>query len=323
MVVRIGQVVLPETFEEFLIERESLSKAEDWKTVVTKIDDILSYHAFQNDQIIKLLRDLISASPVRPAFSAELEKVGLPTYNVRKFPLGSARDETEINIPGDAMSWWTDGTLIGCTVRFDSKTEDEIPLDKFNPISFPNGWKKFYLTTSAQAGKTLWMFIGRAAGAQTPTQVNTEITTAAGRETFYTIRSDKDSHFTGALGQYAKEDENLLGMITNKCRITGVTLESDQQLKYKVLFWTKDTFDDTDLDLDVLIGDVDIDLTVYGWQVNGTGTWYMDVRDVVIDYLDEDASNELHVSLMNMSGTGKTAGASGEVIIQVTYSPRT
>ena len=167
------------------------------------------------------------------------------------------------------------------------------------------------------------MFIGRAAGAQTPTSVNTEITTAAGRETFYLIRSDKDSHFTGALGQYAKEDENLVGMITNKGRISGITLESDQQLWYKVLIWSKDTFDDTDLDLDTLIGEIDMKLNIYGWQVNGTGTWYMDMRNLAVDIMDEDNSNELHISLMNMSGTGKAAGSSGEVVVQVTYSPRT
>lgn len=320
MAIKIGQVTLPETYEEFLRTRALISAKEDWKTVVRAIDERLDFLNYQLDKLIQLWQRFTPGTaqyvPTYPEAQAEL---GVPLYNIKEFLLNTARSDEEIDISGDTFAAWSDGTLIGCSINIDSATVDDIPLDKFNPFSYPKGWKKLYLTTTAQTGKKLFLFIGRAAGAQT----YPEITTSAERETFYTIRSGKDSAFTGALGQYAKEDENLTGMITNKARITGLTLQSDQQLKFKVLFWSKDTFDDSNLDLDTLIGEVDVDLTVYGWQIDGTGTWYMDMRDLLIDYMDEDNTNELHISLMNMSGTGKVAGANGEVVIQVTYSPRT
>lgn len=247
------------------------------------------------------------------------EAAGLPLYNVRIFPLDTARTDEPINVPGDLLAAWTDGTLIGCTIKLDSASEDAIPLDKFNPITYTKGWETLYLTTTAQTDKKLYLFFGRAAGATT----YPEITTSAERETFYTIKSDKDSHFSGALGQYAKENESLSGLITNKIRINGIAILSDQQLKYKVQLWRKDTFDNADLDEDTFIGEVDLDLGVYGWQVGGTGKYYMYVGDLKLDYLDEDNTNELHISLMNMSGTGKVAGTSGEVVVLITYSPRT
>lgn len=245
----------------------------------------------------------------------------LPIYSVKEYPLGTARVDEEIQIPGDAMSCWTNGTLIGCSIKMDFVTEDPIPLDKFNPLQFPHGWQRFYLTTSAQAGKTLYVFIGRAAGALTPTMVNTETTTSAGREVFYTIKTDKDSHFTGSIAQYAKEDESLVGLITNKIDITGIAIYSDQNIKYKVLFFSKDTFDDSDLDLESYNAQVNLNLPVDGFLFGST--YYMDVNGLEIQYEDEDVTNELHLSLYNCGGLGKTAGANGEVVIKVTYSPRT
>ena len=318
----IDQVTLPETYEEFLRVRAPLSAAENWKTVVATIDEILGFQVYQNDQIITLLQKLVpGTAPYVTTFPEIQSGLGVPLYTVRTLPLDTARTDEEVSISGDLLAAWTDGTLIGCSINIDSATADDIPLDKVNSINYPKGWEKLYLTTTAQTGKTLYVFIGRAAGAVSATP---EPTTSAGREVFYTIRSDKDTHFTGALGQYAKEDENLSGMITNRARITGLTLIADQQLKLKVLIWSKDTFDNaTNLDLDTLVTEIDMDLTVYGWQIDGSGPWRMDMRNIALDIFDDDNTNELHISLMNMSGTGKTAGSSGEVVVQVTYSPRT
>ena len=300
----IGQIVLPETYEEFMRTHDPISAAQDWKTVVKRLDDILGFQVYQNDQVIQLLHKIVPGVLTYPEMQAAQ---GIPLYTVRKYSLATARTDEELQISGDLLAAWTDGTLIGCSVNIDSATADDIPLDKFNPITYPTGWEKIYLTTAAQTGKTLFLFFGRAAGAAT----HPETTTSAGREALYIVRSDKDDNFTGALGQYAKEDENLTGMITNKARITGLTLLSDQQLKFKVLFWSKDTFDDNNLDLDTFLGEVDVDLTVYGWQVNGIGPWRMSIENLAIGYRDDDSTNELHISVMNMSGTGKKVFVSG------------
>lgn len=137
-----------------------------------------------------------------------------------------------------------------------------------------------------------------------------------------TLRSDKDTHFTGAIVQNAKEDENLTGLVSNKIRVTGVSIQADQNLKFKVLFWTKDTFDDIDLDEDTYCGEVELDLNLEGFRISGAGQYYLDMRGLDIDYEDHDASHELHISLLNLSVTSKDAGGVGEVVVEVYYELR-
>lgn len=140
------------------------------------------------------------------------------------------------------------------------------------------------------------------------------------------IRSDKDDNFTGALIQNAKEDENLTGLASNKIMIKAVRIEADQALDFAVIFWSKDTFDDTNLDSDTFIEWVRFQLDgTTGLNVirpGGAGQFYGSVTGLNIPYRDDDLTNELHVSLMNLSSTAKDAGAVGEVIIEVDYEIR-
>jgi len=78
------------------------------------------------------------------------------------------------------------------------------------------------------------------------------------------IRSDKDVHFTEALVKNASEQENLTGLESDRITITGITLKSKQALRYRLLFFSRDTFTDSDLDDDVFIGAVELDLSTYG-----------------------------------------------------------
>jgi len=247
---------------------------------------------------------------------------GLAPYNVRKFELDTAKpttDPQQVDLPGDALTFYTNGTYEDIYVALDSPTNDWVPIAEFgNPLPYPGRFDKFYLSWTAQSGKYLRVFVGREAGAQAQVQ----ITAAAPKQVFYIAESDKDTHFTGALTQYAKEDENITGLLAEKVRITGIGILSDQQLHYKVLFWYKDTFDDSDLDVDEYCGEVDLDIPTYGFQIDGSGKWYLDIRNLHLDYHDLDATKELHISLMNMSTTSKNAGATGEVKLFVTYEPR-
>ena len=138
----------------------------------------------------------------------------------------------------------------------------------------------------------------------------------------FSIRTDKDVHFTGAILQNAKEDENLTGLVTNKIRISGISLQADEQLDYRVIFWSKDIFDDTDLDLDAYLGEAELDLTNFGFRIGGANQYYLDLRGIDIDYEDKDATRELHISLMNLSAAAKTAGGNGEVIAEIYYEVR-
>jgi hypothetical protein len=238
-------------------------------------------------------------------------------YAIKTFKLDNATENELVEVEGDHILAATTGDLTDVTIRLNRKENDAIALKLFNPIA--SKFYKLYLSHTAQSGKVLYLFIGREAA----TTAETATLTVSTQERFYTIKSDKDTHFTGALAQYAKEDEDIAGMLTNEGRITGIAIESDQQLHYKLLFWNKDTKANVDLDVDEFCGEVDLDLATYGIQIAGTGQWYMDIRGLHLDYSDADLTKELHISLMNMSVTAKNAGATGEVVAKITYEPRT
>jgi len=78
------------------------------------------------------------------------------------------------------------------------------------------------------------------------------------------VRSDKSLNFTGALAKNESEEENLTGLVSNKIRITQVSIHSDQELHFQLQFFSKDTFTDPDLDVDTFVGAVELDLSKYG-----------------------------------------------------------
>lgn len=136
--------------------------------------------------------------------------------------------------------------------------------------------------------------------------------------------TDKDTEFTTAIVQYAHDIENLTGLTDNKVFIRGVNIQSIQALKYRLIFWTKNTFDDIDLDDDAYIDDVILDLSdaENAFRIGGANQYYLNVSNLNILYEDLDASNELHISLQNLSTTDKNAGATGSVQIDLKYAPR-
>ena len=84
-----------------------------------------------------------------------------------------------------------------------------------------------------------------------------------------TLRSSSTLHFTGAIAKNGSETENLTGLRTNKIKITRVTLFGSQALHYRILFFSKDTFTNTDLDLDKIIGEIDLDFSIYSILKSG------------------------------------------------------
>lgn len=139
------------------------------------------------------------------------------------------------------------------------------------------------------------------------------------------VRSDKDTHFTGAISQNAKEDENITGLDCNSGLITGITIVSDQNLAWDVYLWGTDGFDDSDLDAENFLGRFSF-LSSDGDQLGGSGQYYYSTSHASqsfqpIPYADADNGNELHISLVNRSASAKNAGATGEVVVTVHYAP--
>ena len=61
-------------------------------------------------------------------------------------------------IKGNILTVFTDGKLKGTKVKLDSIKNDSMPMGKFNPIFYPIGFEKIYLTTQKQPGKALNLF---------------------------------------------------------------------------------------------------------------------------------------------------------------------
>lgn len=136
------------------------------------------------------------------------------------------------------------------------------------------------------------------------------------------IRSDKDTAFTGGLAQNAGENANLVGLQNNQGTIESVIFLADQRLAWEIQFYSRDTFDNADLDLDTYLGSIRF-AEGDGLQVAGAGSFKYDVHGLAIPYMDLDSSTELHVKLVNRSATAKNAGATGEVVLITGFRPGT
>lgn len=140
------------------------------------------------------------------------------------------------------------------------------------------------------------------------------------------LDSDKDTHFSGALAQNAIEFENItfpsywIGI--KECIIEGISIQSDQNLEWDVMLFSKSSAEDTDLDLDTFIDFFNFPSTS-GKQIAGAGQYYyaFPANIMAIPYRDEDIKSQLHVGLVNRSATAKNAGATGEVKIRFALRP--
>ncbi len=245
-----------------------------------------------------------------------LENGELSHYEIRTLKMDAARNDEKLVVEGDFLHAWTDGTLDEVYVRLNQTQAGPLYFERRNPIVSP--FFVIYLTHAAQVGKTLDLMIGREASASaSTTEISVTIT-----QRIHSLSTDKDTHFTGAIAQGAKEDENITGLLGDKIRLTGLTFQSDQPLDYYLMFWRTDGFDDADLDLDKFAGMVHVPLATSGKQVGGAGQYYYSIEGVNLDYEDEDETKELHVSLYNASATAKAAGAAGEVVVHFKYELR-
>lgn len=137
------------------------------------------------------------------------------------------------------------------------------------------------------------------------------------------LRSDKDTHFSGALQQYTSEEENLTGLIANKIIIKEAILLAKEQLNFRFWFAAKDSFDDSDMDADKLESYLDFDLVTNGVRYKNTGFYRLALtaeNQGLLYYEDEDETKELHIALECLSSAGKSAGTAGQVVLICKYA---
>lgn len=130
----------------------------------------------------------------------------------------------------------------------------------------------------------------------------------------WTIRSDKDAQFTGAIAQNAIELESFGTLVTPKVVISRITILSDQNLSWRLIFFSTAAADDTDADVDSMVDWFDF-VDTSGFQIAGAGLYRYAASGLEFHY--GPAGRTLHVALMNLSAAGKNAGATGEVVVEV------
>lgn len=257
--------------------------------------------------------DLFAPSGTTPLeIRQQLETGGFFPYQVKTIAdMATAVTDQEIELQGQSILGWSSGTLANVGVRLNSQQADIIYLDRFNPIKFTPFWK-IYLTYAAQPGQSLQLFVGRTCN------LVPDIYSLASAFEPGSVRSDKDTNFTGAIVSGATEEENL-SIGASRIRIRGAFIISDQQLAFQAILFGTDAFADANLDADTFRHTIEFDLPTHGFQIAGAGPYYQSIDGMNVIYQDADGTNEIHVALQNLSATAKAAGAGGEVVLGFIY----
>jgi len=141
------------------------------------------------DELLKLLakNQILQSYILKESLKFSLPKqvahlINLPPYSVINIPLDdtyTSEEPYELEMPGDTITAATDGSLAGIEMALDTPINGWIPLDYFNPYKYWATFQKIYLTWAAQSGKTLYLHIGRDAGAETNPQIISTIVSAS------------------------------------------------------------------------------------------------------------------------------------------------
>ncbi len=145
--------------------------------------DLLSRNSDVLVQINESLRALASGQMLSPQ---QLQQFGVvsPTPTPSEVPYDDISIKldtttTDYELPGvfgDFLDAWTDGDLTGIAVKFNSLANKPLYLSRRHTI-YGFKFNKLYLTWTAQAGKTLDLFIGREASAYVDSPVISNIST--------------------------------------------------------------------------------------------------------------------------------------------------
>ena len=203
-------------------------------------------------------------------------------------------------------------------IQLDANDKSPVRADTWHVMTFQQ-FEQLEITTT----ETTNIFCYACTNPKHAYEMAGETTISIGREEREQVKSDKDSHFTTAIAQNAIEEENITGLTSDEITITGISIIADENKSYRLWIFESDDFQEADFDNDGFVEFVDIDLTSYGMQIAGTGAYYYAITGLNINYQDLDASNELHLALQNLDAGAKTAGAAGEIVFKITYTPRT
>lgn len=246
-------------------------------------------------------------------------------YKVITLDMATARSlalgNWEFPYPADQIIIINRGASVACQIRINEDIYEPLDLRDFKEL---RGliWR-FFITNAAGVGSIdlVLMKGGHIIGVPLSGE---EVGGGAGGGVppVYTLRTTSTVEFIAAILTNATDEANIAGLVANKVRITGVSILSDQQLDYRLIFFGGDTFANADPDVDAFRNEVELNLPGFGFQIGGAGLWYMSVNGLEMDYQDNDGTSELHAALQNLSAAAKIAGVGGEVVVIFTYEER-
>lgn len=114
-------------------------------------------------ELIEQLKQLgqLELEEIRRAFWGP--SPGSRDYDIVTFKLDTATTDKEWPGEGYFVYAWTDGSLNDITIRPNSKAHPAIPLEQMG-FESSVGFDRLWLNWTAQAGKTLYLFVGRRKG---------------------------------------------------------------------------------------------------------------------------------------------------------------
>lgn len=128
---------------------------------------LLDYLSTQRDLSLAIIKAIgkveqairMPAYPDKQSLKNALITGQYQPYQIKKFALDNARTDELWPVEGDSIWWVTDGNFTGLSIKTNHPTADSIALDVYKDWS--QRFFQIFLTSTAQAGKSLWLAVGR------------------------------------------------------------------------------------------------------------------------------------------------------------------
>lgn len=142
------------------------------------------------------------------------------------------------------------------------------------------------------------------------------------------VRTDKDVHFTTAISQNAADEESLSSTYVSAAvrgrnnvargRVRSIRILSDENLAWEVHFYGNSSFDTTDADTERFLG---MWAFVAGDAKTATSDSFYHYYIDGLDIAHESSDGLVHLRVINRSASAKTAGANGEMVVELGFEP--
>lgn len=217
-----------------------------------------------------------------------------------------------------ARSFYVDATLESTVQVDDEANIIPISADDFVAEGFQN-FQRLTIETIAETEIFAWCCTNPTAFLKQGRVAQIR----SGAESRRRVSTDPDTEFTDAITAGSSEKENISGLLFNNVTITEIAIESKENIRYRVVFYGSDSFEDSNPKNSTFSSHIDMDVPNDGFQDPDSSLFVHSLSNVagIIEYSDDDGTKELHVKIIPV-GNNKTAGVAGALKITFKYVPR-